>query len=156
MKNYEELKNKVESILKALDVKYDLLNINKDDDLTYCIQISTIGELKPLNSITCVLYFQEFDYSMNLLVGNIYKIAEDENIFPLYEIVNNANIHILYGKFVIFGDEAKEIIYRGVINCGKDFCELNESLVRYQLILFTTSLEEILKSLKQKGTKEEI
>ena len=72
MKNYDNLKIKVETIFKDLHMEYEFLDFG-DEDLNYDVNINTTGKLKTLGRINCILYFNDNDYSMNLIVANIYN-----------------------------------------------------------------------------------
>lgn len=151
MKNYKELKDKIESLFKLLDIKFKNIDL-RDNDLNYDIEIEAVGKLTILNSINCMLYLTESDYTINLLVGNIYRINRGENISDLYEILNKQNIHISNGNFYIFGEEERQVVYRSSISCGKDFSGLTEDLLKLQIISFTIALEELLTELKKYKT----
>ncbi len=153
MKNYDNLKLKMKKIFDSLQIEYSMLELN-DDDLNYRIQISTIGRLKPLNSITCVLYLCETDMSMNLLVGNIYRVNNESNLLFLYKTINDINMSISNGNFVLTDDSPKQIFYRSSVNCGDDFSDLDEELVRYQIISFISALERLLELLKESSAQK--
>lgn len=149
MKNYDNLKFKIESIFKELHIEYSLLNLN-DDDLNYDIQINTTGKLKLLGQINCILYFNNIDCSMNLIVGNIYRIQNNENILPLYEMLNEINQMQRAGNFTISNiKDHRQIFYRCSVLCGKNFSELDKNLVDFHFRNFTSSLEILLEYLKK-------
>lgn len=147
MINYDKLKSKIETIFRALRVEYSILEL-QDNDLNYSIQINTIGKLKPLNSISCIFYLCEFDMSINLIVGNIYRANDDDNLLFLYKVINEINMYINNGNFTLINDSPKQIFYKSSLNCGTDFSNLNDELVKYQLNVFISALERLLDSLK--------
>lgn len=150
MKNHEILISKIESYFKELEIVYDYIDL-QDDDINYILNISTIGKLKPLNSIPCMLYFSETDFSMNLIVLNIYNIKKNDDTLKLYKIVNEANTETKIGNFTIIANESgnKKIVYRSLVNCGNDFSNLSKRLIKFQILSFISPLEKILFSLKE-------
>ena len=152
MKNFNELKKKLELALEKLQIKYDILTLN-DEDLNYSIQVSTLGKLKILNSINCILYFDEDNFSMHLLVGNIYNIKKADNKLDIYRIINHINFNTPIGNFTIFGDDKEQIIYRSTVPCGKNFNTLDEELIKFMIIPFIISLEELINLLMKKGVQ---
>lgn len=149
MKNYDNLKIKVETIFKDLHMEYEFLDFG-DEDLNYDVNINTTGKLKTLGRINCILYFNDNDYSMNLIVANIYRIRNDENILYLYEILNKINQMQRTGNFTIFNiKDTQQICYRCSVICGKEFSELNKALVEFHFQSFISSLEILLKYLKE-------
>ncbi len=150
MKNYNDLKTKVENIFNDLHITYEILDF-QDDDLNYDIQISTAGKLKLLKQINCILYFSSKDYSMNIIVGNIYRIKKDENLLSIYELLNEVNQMQTAGNFTIYNaTNDKQIFYRSSIPCGEDFSKLNKSLIHFHLRNFTSSLGILLEYLKRR------
>ena len=150
MKDYNKLKLEIEGIFNSLDISYSILDF-QDSDLNYNIQINTIGKLKPLNSITCVLYLCLSDTSINLIVGNIYRIYNDNNLLLLYEAINNINMSISNGNFILTNDTPKQIFYKSSMNCGNEFLNLDDKLVATQINTFVSALESLLDSLKNSG-----
>lgn len=55
MRNYSNIRLKLEKIFQSLEMEYSILEM-EDDDLNYSIQINTVKKLKPLNSINGMLY----------------------------------------------------------------------------------------------------
>lgn len=150
MKDYKQIKTKIENIFNSLEINYSILDL-QDDDLNYRIQISTIGKLKPLNSITCIFYLCSVDTSINLMVGNIYRVNEDKEMLFLYEIINNINMSISNGNFILTTDSPKQIFYKSSVNCGDGFSDLDNELVAFQLSIFISALEKLLDTLKNKS-----
>ena len=149
MKNYNNLKAKVETIFKDLHIAYKLLDF-QDDDLNYDIQINTTGKLKLLGQINGILYFSSNDYSMNLIVGNIYRIKNDKKLLSLYEILNQVNQMQTAGNFTLYNAENdKQILYRSSIPCGEDFSKLSKTLMHFHYRNFISSLEVLLEYLKK-------
>ncbi|SOY32197.1 hypothetical protein AMURIS_04955 [Acetatifactor muris] len=149
MQHNDDIKNKIESIFNSLHIKYQILDF-PDNDLNYTLQVSTIGKLKALKSINCMLYLRRIDYSLNIMVANIYKIKESENILDIYELLNDLNLKISSGNFMIYGDSTKQIIYKASVNCGNNFSELDSHLVKFHLVYFISYLEELLDLLKNR------
>lgn len=147
MRNCDKLKSKMKEIFNSLEIEYSILEFS-DDDLNYEIQVSTIGKLKPLNSITCILYLCEFDMSINLIVGNIYRVYDESDLLSLYRIINSINMSINNGNFILSDDSPKQIIYKSSVNCGDDFAELDDELVIFQINIFVGALERLLDLLK--------
>lgn len=149
MKNYNEVRNKIESILTSLNIDYTFLNL-EDDDLNYSIDIPTLSnKLKLLNSIHSIMYLCD-DFTLNFISPNIYVIKNDEELSPYYEIINDANISLTSGSYTIFdAKDCNVIVYRSSINCGNEFSELNEELIRLHILLFLSSLEDLLEALKK-------
>ncbi|MBD5395899.1 MAG: hypothetical protein HDR71_16930 [Lachnospiraceae bacterium] len=150
MKNYNILKEKVETIFNTLNIEYELEDL-LDDDLNYFIKINTIGKLKPLNTIECLIYFCEENFYSNFVTANIYKIKDDKNILSLYEILNKINMDTFVGNFLISGDNPKQIIYKSFMYCGEEFTDLDCDLIRSQIIYFISSLEILIDTLKKNG-----
>ncbi len=155
MKNYNELKSRIEGIFDSLEIKYSILEL-EDTDLNYKIQISTIGKLKPLNSITCVFYLCEADMSINLIVGNIYRVYEENDLLFLYKTINSINMSIINGNFILTDDSPKQIFYKSSVNCGDNFSDLDVGLVGFQLNIFTSALERLIDSLRGEHFTKEI
>lgn len=149
MKNCEEIKKDVESILNELKVIYTYVDF-EDDDINYLINFNTYGRLKSLNSIGGILYFCHSNFSMNFLVLNIYSYKGDD--IRVYEAINEVNSQLLYGSFLIDDDdtEEKRILYRSSINCGRDYCGLDKSVLKQQLDVFATGLEKLFDLLKSR------
>lgn len=87
--------------------------------------------------------------SMNLIVGNIYKCDNDDDLLSIYEIINQTNIRTNIGNFNLIGNSPKQIFYKSSVNCGYNFSDLNDELVKLQLDIFTDALEKLLNSLKK-------
>lgn len=148
MRNYSNIRLKLEKIFQSLEMEYSILEM-EDDDLNYSIQINTVKKLKPLNSINGMLYLNGKDMSMNLIVGNIYKCDNDDDLLSIYEIINQTNIRTNIGNFNLIGNSPKQIFYKSSVNCGYNFSDLNDELVKLQLDIFTDALEKLLNSLKK-------
>lgn len=149
MQKNKDIIDKIESIFKSLHITYKILDL-EDKDINYFIQVSTIGKLKSLNSISCMLYLKEIDHSLNIVVANIYKIKQNENVLEIYELINTLNLKIASGNFMIYGDAPKQIIYKSSVNCGDNFLELDENLVKFQIVSFISYLEDLLDQLKNR------
>ena len=146
--NYTDIQKKIESIFTKLKFEFSLLDF-EDDDLNYSVQIQTIGKLKPLNYIDALIYFSNIDCSINFIVTNIYKLKDDSNLLSLYEIINSINNELSSGKFSIYGNANKQIIYRCSSSCGDNFNNLTEETIIYPLLLFINMLEMLLEKLKE-------
>lgn len=150
MMNYKKTQRKAEKVFKELGIEFLMEDFNKSDkDLNYLIHITTMGGLKPLNYIKALIYFNFSVFSMNLLIANIYKIEESENINELYSIINKINLNISSGSFGIFeydecgNHKLSQIIYKSSINCGDDFSDLDKDLVASQLTAFINALPQL-------------
>lgn len=148
MKISREIKEKIENIFKELRIKYHEVDL-KDDDLNYWIYINISGRFKAMDTIAGCLYLSSDNYQMCLLVANIYRFAENEDVTPFYKIVNDANAYA-HGTFAITGDQ-KQIIFRNTDYCGEDFSELSIEAVKIQINNFVCGLEKIFDAIKEQN-----
>lgn len=154
MKDYSNLSQLVESIYNSLEIKFEKLNLN-DNDLNYILNISTVGKLKLLNTITCLMYFSESDFSMTFIVTNIYIIENTNNLAAIYNIINETNSNISNGNFSIYtGKENLQIVYRSRAYCGDNFSYLNEKLLKFEIIPFCRELSNLILSLIKVNSNE--
>lgn len=130
MNNMKETKEKLEKIFFDLGIKFTYLDYFNDDDLNYELLISPTGVLKPLKTIRSICYYNFEDNTINILVPNIYKIDNEDNISSLYKIVNDANLHTVMGSFSIFENDitkSKQIVYRTTYKCEENFDNFTKS-----------------------------
>ena len=80
---------------------------------------------------------------MNLLVLNISGAKEDSKLNTLYKIVNDVNDYVSNGNFIVC-QERQEIIYKSSVYCEKDFGNLSNELLRFQLMPFRRGLEMLI------------
>ncbi len=153
MQKYESLKKTIESVFSELHIKYQILDFN-DEDLNYTVQISTIGKLKTLNSISGLLYFQDYDYSINFFVANIYKLVRTDNLFSLLNKINKINSTLVVGNYFITGGNEQQIIYKNTNYCGENFSGVNKELIQFIILPFIASLEDLLNSLMENTNNE--
>lgn len=149
MKSFDSLKSKIESIFTSLNIDYTCFNQN-ETDLYYVISIEALGKLKPLDSITCIIYTSNSDCTLNFLVANIYSIDESKNPLMLYEPVNEMNIHNIVGRFMVLSEKRRrQIAYISTAYCGHDFSRLNENFMEYQIKIFMSYIDELFALLKK-------
>lgn len=136
MKNVNKTKEKLERIFSDLDIKFTYLDYFNDDDLNYELLISSTGVLKPLKTIRSICYYNFEDNTINILVPNIYKIDNEDNIGSLYKILNEANLHIVMGSFSIIENDitkSKQIVYRTTYKCEENLDNFTKSSFEEQL-----------------------
>ena len=149
-KNDKFTSENIEAILKSLNISYEKINLS-DNDINYLIQYKTHGKLKPLNSISALLYFSSQNHTSNLIVMNIYKIENPEVLSVCYKIINSVNLTIAGGSFSIIEGEKQQIIYRSTSNFTFD---MGSQLVAKQLDESITAIEKLFELLiGQKGSK---
>lgn len=146
MKAYNEIKEKLEKIFNELRIKYTELDL-KDDDFNYLISINIGGRFKAMNTIAGCLYLSLNNNQVCLLVANIYKFAEDENLIPFYKILNDINA-IGHGVFAITSDK-KQIIYRNTEFCGEKFSDLSAEAIKQQIDCFVCELGRLFDAIKE-------
>ena len=140
----------IEAILESINISYEKINL-PDNDINYLIQYKTHGKLKPLNSISALLYFSLENHTSNLIVMNIYKIENPEVLSVCYKIINSVNLTIAGGAFSITEGEKQQIIYRSTSNFT---FELGSQLISQQLDESITAIEKLIELLiVQKGSK---
>lgn len=150
MKNYKVLKDTIENIFRKLHISYRFVDLEDDNDLNYFIKINTKEKLsKGLKEIDAFLYLHEENSSLHFFVFNIYKCDEKDILLNVYEIINIVNRNILMGNFLL--EDKNQIIYRNAINCGSDFCALNEHLIKNQIDIFLGGLENLFSKLLEQG-----
>ena len=150
--NKLEIEKQIEKIFIENKIIYRKLPID-DNDLNYFIQIPAIGDLKPLKRIHAYFYADFDDNTINLIIPNVYKISDKDDISYILEIINKTNLKNAVGLFAITEGEESQIIYRDDVNCGENFCNLSNKLVMAQFALFTTQLSYLFEQL-DKGNKK--
>lgn len=153
MKNYNLLKDKIEKIFKELKISYEYVDFD-DNDINYIISFNTYGRLKSLNSIRGILYLHHADFSLNLVVPNIYTLSDsDESLdtLDLYEITNDLNSELLYGGFFI--EDNKNIFYKSSLNCNNEYIGLNDKILMRQINIFVNGLEKLFTIIKKHGLR---
>lgn len=146
---------KIEDIFKQLNFLYDKLDLD-DEDINYSIKISTFGKLKVLNHINAIVYFHQLDFSMNIIVFNIFTLNDDNNnidTLDIYELVNEINSELLCGSYLVLDN--KSIFFRSSMYCGSNFSELNASMMKRQIDIFIESLEKLFLILEDKERNNE-
>lgn len=147
----EQLKRKIELIFERLKINYELLDL-EDEDINYDIEFNANGKYKAVGRINGILYFHHNDYSLNLIISNIYRLKESDNLSFFYELINNLNINFTYGKFYVLTDKT-QIIYRSNVSCGENYLLLNESLLQTHLDIFIDALEILFESIRSKNNE---
>lgn len=148
MKDYSLLKDKIEKIFEELGIEYKSVDMD-DEDINYCIEFKADGPLAAIGVIRGFIYFHHNDYSMNIIITNIYKFENERNFSFFYELINNINIILSYAKFYIPTNKS-QIIYRSEISCGNEYECLNENLIRKQISNCTNALEMLLECVRKK------
>ena len=155
MKDYSSIRDEIEKIFLELKVTYKYVEF-EDDDINYVITFNTYGKLKSLNSVRGVLYLHSIDFSLNLLVPNVFTLSDTDDVIDtldIYEAVNDINSGLPYGSFLI--EENKHIFYRSSINCGENYMGLNEGILKRQLDIFIGGLENLFVVIKRIGQSNE-
>lgn len=146
-KSYEEICNKMETILRELDCSFEKNDL--DDDINYFVSIETSGGLKKLGQINSLLYISANHYTANLIIANIYRFEKKEDMSPFYIKINQANERITGGSFTI-NEPTRQIIYTSSIYCGDNFRELTVNKIRLLLYSSLSNLAVLLKILAEK------
>ena len=148
MKNYNELKHTMESLLSSLKISYEPTEALTwaEPDLSYSIWISPPEKWASAGALEGLLYLRESDFTVNLLVFNICDAKDDNKLDAFYKIVNDANDYIATGNFVVCPDR-REIIYHSCAYCGNDFRALSDGLLSFQLKTFRRGLEKLVTEL---------
>ncbi len=158
MGQYIEQKIKLEEIFASLNIKYEYQDLD-DEDLNYFIIFDTPeGRLKALKSIGGVLYLSPEYNTLSMLILNVYKFKESDNIESFYRIINLVNTKLSYGNFSVYEekDGESQIIYRCSIHCGNDFSVLDEQMVKSIIVNFVLGLDELFEHIfKEKNEKNE-
>lgn len=144
MKVNEITKACIERIFENIKIEYEYIDL-EDDDLNYLISFNTsrFGKLKVKNDISGILYLSAVDNTLNMMVLNIYKLSDADDINAFYKYLNNLNQKVARGRYTI-DDNSKQIIYRVTSNCGDEFEGLNEDLISLQLTSFMYGLEDLI------------
>lgn len=135
---YNELESKLNIFFTELTYTFEKVDLG-DDDLNYIVSIDTSGALIKLNTIDVLLYASIKLSSLCLLIENIYRFSDDEDITPFYKKINNANELANGGNFII-NEKSRQIIYSSSIYCGSDFKELSINKIK---LLINTSMRNL-------------
>lgn len=118
-----------ENILTDLNYSFNKLSFDNDDDINYDVSINTTGFLSKLQSINVLIYLNFSSYSIHILIGNIYRFDQNEDMNPFYKKVNDANEIISGGSFTV-NERLRQILYSSSIYCGNEFSELSVNKVK--------------------------
>lgn len=153
MKDYKELKKQIEEYFTELNIKYEYIDL-EDNDINYFITFNVSGSLKAMNTISGILYLDLIHCSLSMLVLNIYKFNTEDDIQSFYKILNDVNRDLVCGNFTVTND-LTQIIYRCTIDCGKDFSELGENIIKHQINNFMEGLVNLFNIIKKEKQKDE-
>ena len=96
-----------------------------------------------MNKISVLLYSNIKYNSVYLLIENIYRFSDDEDVTPFYKIINTANELCDTGTFII-NEKTKQILYSSSIYCGSDFNELSSNKIKLLINSSMRNLEILL------------
>lgn len=102
------LKDNVEKTLRQLNIKFNSLDANQEDeDLTYLLQMKIKG-LKEVGTIPVLFIISTEKSTINMGCSNIYHLKSNDSLLSTLMAVNNTNMRIASGNLYL--DSKKQSI----------------------------------------------
>lgn len=157
IQDYNSFSDRLEKVLNNLGYSFRIVDLG-DNDLNYILILngkqSNILSLKKIDKISCLIYIDNMDKSLNFMAINLYRIQDKNDLENCYKLVNDVNYAIDHGKFSV-QENLSNITYKAVIDYNEQYDIISEPIIKKIIRDFFYNLSYFLAFMNRMKRDEE-